>query len=295
MCVCVCVQDDECPKRRVQCKYCELDLAFEDLAEHDATCGSRTDLCKDCGKRLQLRHMEKHLREHQQEQPTVEGALQPAAAAVPAASKQRRNERITPQLGRQLSGASATKLPTSVRAGRGGMTAQSARVTPNQQPVRGLVLPSRVDSPGGRSNSGERQQLTGATHRDKARKAGRAPPPQASRAGGRMPDIDSPYSDADLDQIMSALLSQEDVFGPLEPPASASFTREKQSRDPTLSAASLNRFGTDSRQQPGEASQAASSAEAMQTDEGELRSLASSFKCGKELSLCHGIGKSTQL
>ncbi|XP_075417274.1 XIAP-associated factor 1 isoform X2 [Tenrec ecaudatus] len=44
----------ECRMRQVQCKFCELTVSFNKLEDHEYKCGSRTELCPDCNKFIQL-------------------------------------------------------------------------------------------------------------------------------------------------------------------------------------------------------------------------------------------------
>ena len=39
----------ECRKRKRRCCYCDLELPWEDLMEHEEECGSRTERCAVCG------------------------------------------------------------------------------------------------------------------------------------------------------------------------------------------------------------------------------------------------------
>ena len=44
----------------VECKYCELDIKFKDFETHLDSCGSRTDYCDRCNRRVMLKNMEEH-------------------------------------------------------------------------------------------------------------------------------------------------------------------------------------------------------------------------------------------
>ncbi|KKM72857.1 hypothetical protein LCGC14_1416290 [marine sediment metagenome] len=50
-----------CSQRIVPCIYCEYPLAFSTLYEHENACGSRTESCDLCGKRVMLRHQNTHV------------------------------------------------------------------------------------------------------------------------------------------------------------------------------------------------------------------------------------------
>ncbi|XP_043925686.1 TRAF-type zinc finger domain-containing protein 1 [Protopterus annectens] len=50
----------ECPLRLVKCKYCELELCFDKLSEHDSYCGARTEPCSICGSNVMVKDLDKH-------------------------------------------------------------------------------------------------------------------------------------------------------------------------------------------------------------------------------------------
>ena len=54
------LQEDICPEKRVLCQYCELDIRRADFEEHVEGCGSRTDVCELCNRRVMLRDMADH-------------------------------------------------------------------------------------------------------------------------------------------------------------------------------------------------------------------------------------------
>ncbi|KAM9852797.1 XIAP-associated factor 1 [Aulostomus maculatus] len=51
---------DECVERLEACQYCDLELPWKGLDEHSLVCGSRTELCKDCGHYVTLRDQPGH-------------------------------------------------------------------------------------------------------------------------------------------------------------------------------------------------------------------------------------------
>lgn len=51
---------DECVERLQSCQFCELELPFKELHEHSLACGSRTELCRDCGRYVTLRDQPGH-------------------------------------------------------------------------------------------------------------------------------------------------------------------------------------------------------------------------------------------
>uniref|UniRef100_A0A3B3V278 XIAP associated factor 1 n=1 Tax=Poecilia latipinna TaxID=48699 RepID=A0A3B3V278_9TELE len=48
------LEDHECPERLQMCTFCELEVPWKQLEEHSVVCGSRTELCKDCGRYVKL-------------------------------------------------------------------------------------------------------------------------------------------------------------------------------------------------------------------------------------------------
>lgn len=51
---------DECEERLQSCVFCELELPWKELDEHCLACGSRTELCRDCGRYVKLRDQPEH-------------------------------------------------------------------------------------------------------------------------------------------------------------------------------------------------------------------------------------------
>ncbi|XP_054457860.1 XIAP-associated factor 1 [Anoplopoma fimbria] len=51
---------DECEERLLICQFCELELPSKELDEHCLVCGSRTELCRDCGRYVTLRDKPDH-------------------------------------------------------------------------------------------------------------------------------------------------------------------------------------------------------------------------------------------
>uniref|UniRef100_A0A3Q1AHK8 TRAF-type domain-containing protein n=2 Tax=Amphiprion ocellaris TaxID=80972 RepID=A0A3Q1AHK8_AMPOC len=51
---------DECEERLQSCVFCELELAWKELDQHCLACGSRTELCRDCGRYVKLRDQPEH-------------------------------------------------------------------------------------------------------------------------------------------------------------------------------------------------------------------------------------------
>lgn len=53
-------QEDDCMKRMKQCCFCELEVAFDALQEHQDVCGSRTELCPNCSQYVMLKDQGRH-------------------------------------------------------------------------------------------------------------------------------------------------------------------------------------------------------------------------------------------
>ncbi|MEQ2280641.1 hypothetical protein AMECASPLE_022001 [Ameca splendens] len=51
---------EECPERLQMCQFCELEVAWKQLQEHSVVCGSRTELCRDCGRYVKLSDQPAH-------------------------------------------------------------------------------------------------------------------------------------------------------------------------------------------------------------------------------------------
>ncbi|KAM9801278.1 XIAP-associated factor 1 [Neosynchiropus ocellatus] len=51
---------EECVQRMQECKFCQIELPFKELHEHAVACGSRTELCIDCGRYVKLMDQQTH-------------------------------------------------------------------------------------------------------------------------------------------------------------------------------------------------------------------------------------------
>ncbi|KAF4790541.1 TRAF-type zinc finger domain containing 1 [Turdus rufiventris] len=51
-----------CPLRPVLCQFCDIQLAFNKLQEHELYCGARTEPCGRCGRNVLLRDLKEHPR-----------------------------------------------------------------------------------------------------------------------------------------------------------------------------------------------------------------------------------------
>ncbi|GIY72729.1 hypothetical protein CDAR_53613 [Caerostris darwini] len=52
--------EEMCPKKRVSCEYCELELPLDEIEEHTNACGSRTEKCLKCNKLIIIRDLKEH-------------------------------------------------------------------------------------------------------------------------------------------------------------------------------------------------------------------------------------------
>uniref|UniRef100_A0A8D2PJR2 TRAF-type zinc finger domain-containing protein 1 n=1 Tax=Zosterops lateralis melanops TaxID=1220523 RepID=A0A8D2PJR2_ZOSLA len=56
------ISASSCPLRPVLCQFCEIQLAFNKLQEHELFCGARTEPCARCGRNVLLRELKEHPR-----------------------------------------------------------------------------------------------------------------------------------------------------------------------------------------------------------------------------------------
>lgn len=56
----LCFQAEECSERLQKCTFCELEVPWKQLEGHTVVCGSRTELCKDCGRYVKLSDQSEH-------------------------------------------------------------------------------------------------------------------------------------------------------------------------------------------------------------------------------------------
>uniref|UniRef100_A0A674H7H5 TRAF-type zinc finger domain-containing protein 1 n=1 Tax=Taeniopygia guttata TaxID=59729 RepID=A0A674H7H5_TAEGU len=56
------VQASSCPLRPVLCQFCDIQLAFKELQEHELYCGARTEPCGRCGRNVLRRELPEHPR-----------------------------------------------------------------------------------------------------------------------------------------------------------------------------------------------------------------------------------------
>lgn len=53
-------QESSCPLRPVLCQFCDIQLAFNKLQEHELYCGARTEPCRRCGRNVLVRELKEH-------------------------------------------------------------------------------------------------------------------------------------------------------------------------------------------------------------------------------------------
>lgn len=54
------MQETACPKRKVACQFCELEMPQLEMKNHLEYCGTRTEPCKKCGTFIMLRDQLRH-------------------------------------------------------------------------------------------------------------------------------------------------------------------------------------------------------------------------------------------
>jgi hypothetical protein len=50
----------DCTKRIIECQYCNMEILYSNKDEHEEMCGTRTDICQDCDKRIMIKKMSNH-------------------------------------------------------------------------------------------------------------------------------------------------------------------------------------------------------------------------------------------
>uniref|UniRef100_A0A672U5H7 TRAF-type zinc finger domain-containing protein 1 n=1 Tax=Strigops habroptila TaxID=2489341 RepID=A0A672U5H7_STRHB len=56
------VQASACPLRPALCRYCDIQLTFKELLDHEVYCGARTELCGGCGRNIVVKDLQEHPR-----------------------------------------------------------------------------------------------------------------------------------------------------------------------------------------------------------------------------------------
>ncbi|XP_051489508.1 TRAF-type zinc finger domain-containing protein 1 isoform X1 [Apus apus] len=62
-----------CPLRPALCQYCDIQLTFSSLQDHEIYCGARTERCGGCGRNVMVRDLKEHPRVCGQEVKQVRG------------------------------------------------------------------------------------------------------------------------------------------------------------------------------------------------------------------------------
>ncbi|XP_070572288.1 TRAF-type zinc finger domain-containing protein 1-like isoform X2 [Ptychodera flava] len=50
----------DCTSRKVLCEFCELEMAYSELSNHQDFCGTRTEPCTNCGRYIMLKDLQRH-------------------------------------------------------------------------------------------------------------------------------------------------------------------------------------------------------------------------------------------
>ncbi|XP_039937144.1 TRAF-type zinc finger domain-containing protein 1 isoform X2 [Hirundo rustica] len=86
-----------CPLRPVLCQFCDIQLAFNKLPEHELYCGARTEPCGRCGRNVLLRELKEHPRVCGREEKAAKGSRR-----APAFGNERGGERNRQGAGDEL-------------------------------------------------------------------------------------------------------------------------------------------------------------------------------------------------
>lgn len=68
------LQASACPLRPVLCQYCDIQLPFNKLQDHEMFCGARTEPCPGCGLNIMVKDLKEHPRVCGQEVKHVKGS-----------------------------------------------------------------------------------------------------------------------------------------------------------------------------------------------------------------------------
>ncbi|KAM8992615.1 TRAF-type zinc finger domain-containing protein 1 [Ara ararauna] len=104
-----------CPLRPALCQYCDIQLTFKELLDHEVYCGARTELCGGCGRNVMVKDLQEHPRVCGQEVKQVRGSRAVARfededvvlRALRDVRRQLRSEDELEQLGRNESAHSS--------------------------------------------------------------------------------------------------------------------------------------------------------------------------------------------
>lgn len=97
-----------CPLRPALCRYCDIQLTFKELLDHEVYCGARTELCGGCGRNIMVKDLQEHPRVCGQEVKQARGSRAAARfededvvlRALRDVRRQLRSENELEQLGR---------------------------------------------------------------------------------------------------------------------------------------------------------------------------------------------------
>lgn len=53
-------QASACPLRPALCQYCDIQLTFDKLQDHEIYCGARTETCSGCGRNIMVKDLKEH-------------------------------------------------------------------------------------------------------------------------------------------------------------------------------------------------------------------------------------------
>ncbi len=92
-------QKNECLKRQINCKFCDIPLYFDKLEEHLNKCGTRTELCNECKRYIQIKDQEEHFTSNCKSPPVIEKIINnPFTSVAAAAAATTSGGRIIPKI-----------------------------------------------------------------------------------------------------------------------------------------------------------------------------------------------------
>lgn len=77
---------NECLKRQINCKFCDIPLYFDKLEEHLNKCGTRTELCNECKRYIQIKDQEEHFTSNCKSPPVIEKIINNPFSSTAAAA-----------------------------------------------------------------------------------------------------------------------------------------------------------------------------------------------------------------
>ncbi|XP_046385271.1 TRAF-type zinc finger domain-containing protein 1-like isoform X2 [Ischnura elegans] len=127
-----------CPMRRVNCSICELELPATEIIEHENYCGSRTELCEDCGEYVMLKYNKLHLESNH-------GFLKLDDEPGPSPSWQSNERVVAPVIGGYENGASwRPPVQNNVTLGATRVPSASTSKRNNDMPQLNSILPPQA-------------------------------------------------------------------------------------------------------------------------------------------------------